>query len=150
MLVRVLNTGFTLDRITVNSAAEVAPAVLQAAQDKKIAYFLIDAPAEAFAPLAAAVKGRDVLLFNVSAPDDSLRRGLCAREFVHVIPSLAMSMDAVMQYLVSRKWRDLLVLEGPAPADAETVKALTRSMSTPARPEVVGATKPAHGNAEAE
>jgi len=126
-LVRVLNTEFALERITVTSAAEVAPAVLGAVQQHKIAFFLIDAPAEAFAPLAAAVKGRDVLLFNVSAPDDSLRRDLCAREFVHVIPSLAMSMDALVQYLVSRKWRDLLVLEGPLPADAETVKALARS-----------------------
>ena len=31
-------------------------------------------------------KGRDVLLFNVSAPDDSLRRDLCAREIVHTYP----------------------------------------------------------------
>src|ERR1700722_3370277 len=126
-LVRVLNTEFSLDRITVKSAAEVAPAVTQAIEERKIGFFLIDAPAEAFQPLAAAVKGRDVLLFNVTAPDDSLRRDLCAREFVHVIPSLAMNMDALMQYLVSRKWRDMLVFEGPLPADAETVKAFTRS-----------------------
>jgi ABC transporter substrate binding protein (PQQ-dependent alcohol dehydrogenase system) len=126
-LVRVLNTEFSLDRITVKSAAEVAPAVTQAIEERKIGFFLIDAPAEAFQPLAAAVKGRDVLLFNVTAPDDSLRRDLCAREFVHVIPSLAMNMDALMQYLVSRKWRDMLVFEGPLPADAETVKAFTHS-----------------------
>jgi ABC transporter substrate binding protein (PQQ-dependent alcohol dehydrogenase system) len=127
VLVRVLNTEFALERITVKSAAEVAPAVMAAAEERKIAFFLIDAPAEAFAPLAAAVKGRGLLLFNVSAADDSLRRDLCAREFVHVIPSLAMRMDALMQYLVSRKWRDILVLEGPLPTDAEVVKALTRS-----------------------
>ena len=78
-------------------------------------------------PLAAAVKGRDLLLFNVSAGEDSLRRDLCAREFVHVIPSLAMRMDALAQYLVSRKWRDVLVFEGPTPVDAETVKAFTHS-----------------------
>jgi ABC transporter substrate binding protein (PQQ-dependent alcohol dehydrogenase system) len=127
-LVRVLNTEFSLERITVKSTAEVAGAVTKAVDERKIGFFLIDAPADAFQPLAAAVKGRDVLLFNVSAPDDSLRRDLCAREFVHAIPSLAMSMDAVLQYLVSRKWRDILVLEGPAPADAATVKALTRSV----------------------
>jgi ABC transporter substrate binding protein (PQQ-dependent alcohol dehydrogenase system) len=126
-LVRVLNTEFSLDRITVKSAADVTPAVMQAMEERKIGFFLIDAPAEAFQPLAAAVKGRDVLLFNVTAPDDSLRRDLCAREFVHVIPSLAMNMDALMQYLVSRKWRDVLVFEGPLPADAETVKAFTHS-----------------------
>jgi ABC transporter substrate binding protein (PQQ-dependent alcohol dehydrogenase system) len=126
-LVRVLNTAFTLERITVKSAAEVAGAVTAAMESKKISLFLIDAPAEAFKPLAAAVKGRDVLLFNVSAPDDSLRRELCSREIVHTIPSLAMEMDALMQYLVSRKWRDLLVLEGPLPADAAAAKAFAHS-----------------------
>ena len=126
-LVRVLNTDFALERITVKSPAEVAPAVTQALEAKGIHFFLIDAPAEAFRPLAAAVKGREALLFNVTTPDDSLRRDLCAREFVHVIPSQAMSTDALLQYLVSRKWRDILVFEGPLPADAAVVKALTRS-----------------------
>jgi len=126
-LVRVINTEFALERITVKSPADVAPAVMQALEGKGIHFFLIDAPAEAFKPLAAAAKGRDALLFNVTADDDGLRRDLCAREFVHVIPSLAMRMDALMQYLVSRKWRDMLVFEGPLPADAETVKAFTRS-----------------------
>ena len=36
-----------------------------------------------------AVKGKDVLLFNVSTVEDSLRRNLCAAEFVHVMPSQA-------------------------------------------------------------
>jgi ABC transporter substrate binding protein (PQQ-dependent alcohol dehydrogenase system) len=126
-LVRVLNTEFALERITVKSPAEVAPAVIQALEARDVHFFLIDAPAEAFKPLAAATKGRDALLFNVTASDDGLRRDLCAPEFVHVIPSLAMRMDALMQYLASRKWRDILVFEGPLPADAETVKAFTRS-----------------------
>jgi ABC transporter substrate binding protein (PQQ-dependent alcohol dehydrogenase system) len=126
-LVRVLNTEFKLERITVKSAAEVARAVTEAADTRKIGFFLIDVPIDAFKPLAAAVKARDILLFNVSAPEDTLRRDLCAREFVHVIPSLAMRMDGLVQYLVSRKWRDILVLEGPTGADAETVKALTHS-----------------------
>jgi ABC transporter substrate binding protein (PQQ-dependent alcohol dehydrogenase system) len=127
-LVRVLNTEFALERITVRSPAEVASAVGQARDERGTHFFLIDAPAKAFKSLAAAVSGRDVLLFNVSADDDGLRRDLCAREVVHVIPSLAMRMDALVQYLASRKWRDILVLEGPLPADAETAKAFTRSV----------------------
>jgi ABC transporter substrate binding protein (PQQ-dependent alcohol dehydrogenase system) len=127
-LVRVLNTEFTLERTTVKSAAEVGPAIGQALEERGTHFFLIDAPATAFKPLAAAMTGRDVLLFNISADDDGLRRDLCAREVVHVIPSLAMRMDALVQYLASRKWRDILVLEGPLPADAETVKAFTRSV----------------------
>jgi ABC transporter substrate binding protein (PQQ-dependent alcohol dehydrogenase system) len=57
-----------------------------------------------------------------------LRRNLCAAELVHTAPSLAMSMDALAQYLVSRKWSNLLVLEGPLPADAAMAKALENSV----------------------
>jgi ABC transporter substrate binding protein (PQQ-dependent alcohol dehydrogenase system) len=38
-----------------------------------------------------------------------------------------MKMDALAQYLVSRKWRDILVLEGPLAADAVMTAAFERS-----------------------
>src|SRR5215472_9370202 len=64
-LTRVLRTDFALERITVKSAEEVAPAVTQAI-GRNIHFFLVDAPAEAFKPLAAAIRGADALAFNVS------------------------------------------------------------------------------------
>jgi ABC transporter substrate binding protein (PQQ-dependent alcohol dehydrogenase system) len=127
-LARVLNTDFVLERITVKAPEEVAGAVTKAMAERGIKFFLIDAPAEAYKPLAAAVKGREALLFNVSAPDDWLRRDLCAREMVHTIPSLAMSTDALVQYLMSKKWRDVLVLEGPLPVDTQRTDAFARSV----------------------
>ena len=123
---RVLPMDFALDRITAKSPADVAPAV-RAALDAGTHFFLLDAPADAFKPLAAAVRGRDALIFNVSEPDDSLRRDLCAPEFVHVYPSRAQLMDGLVQFAVSRKWRDLLVLEGPSPADAAMTTAFAHS-----------------------
>jgi ABC transporter substrate binding protein (PQQ-dependent alcohol dehydrogenase system) len=124
---RVLPVDFDLARITVQSADQIAPAVLQAIESRNIHFFLIDAPAPAFAPLAAAVRGRDALLFNVTAPEDSLRREVCAPELVHTFPSLAMHTDALVQFLASRGWRDVLVLEGPLPADAALAAAFERS-----------------------
>jgi hypothetical protein len=94
-LVRVLRTEFKLERITVKAAAEVAPAVTKALASG-VNFFVLDAPAEAFKPIAAAVKGRDVLLFNATAPEDSLRREICAREIVHTLPSQAMLSDGLM------------------------------------------------------
>jgi ABC transporter substrate binding protein (PQQ-dependent alcohol dehydrogenase system) len=125
-LTRLLNTTFTLDRIAVKSPADVAPAVLDALKDGTH-FFLIDAPAEAYKPLAAAVAGRDVLLFNVSTVDDSLRRDVCAAEFVHVYPARAQLMDGLMQYLVSRKWTNLLAFEGSSAEDAAMTAAFTHS-----------------------
>ena len=105
----------------------MAPAVLAAA-DAGTHFFLIDAPAEAYRPLAAAVRGHDVLLFNVSEPDDALRRDLCAAEFVHVYPSRAQLMDGLVQYLSCRaNGRNLLEFEGPTPEDARWPPAFSHS-----------------------
>src|SRR5436189_651800 len=65
-LSRVLNVDFALERISVGSAAEIAEAVLTARAQNDVHFFLIDAPAEAFKPLTQAVRGRDVLLFNIT------------------------------------------------------------------------------------
>jgi ABC transporter substrate binding protein (PQQ-dependent alcohol dehydrogenase system) len=126
-LQRILGTDFALDRIAVRSPADVAPAIKQAA-DAGTRFFLVDAPAEAYGPLAAAMHGRDVLLFNVSEPDDALRRQLCAAEFVHVYPSRAQLMDGLVQYMVSRKWTNLLEFEGPSSADAAMTAAFEHSV----------------------
>jgi ABC transporter substrate binding protein (PQQ-dependent alcohol dehydrogenase system) len=125
-LTRLLDTDFALDRISVKSVADIAPAVLAAA-DAGTHFFLIDAPAEAYKSLAAAARGRDVLLFNVSTPDDALRRDLCAPEIVHVYPSRAQLMDGLVQYVVSKKWNNLLIFEGPTPEDAAMARAFTHS-----------------------
>jgi ABC transporter substrate binding protein (PQQ-dependent alcohol dehydrogenase system) len=125
-LARVLKADFTLERLTAPSAADVAP-VVRAALDAGTHFFLIDAPAESFKPLAATVRGRDALLFNVSEPEDALRRALCAAEFVHVYPSRAQLMDGLAQFAISRKWRDILVFEGPSPADAAMTAAFTHA-----------------------
>lgn len=127
-LTRALKIGFALERITVKSVDALAAAVIQAREKQGIHFFVVDAPADAFKPLAAAVKGRDVLLFNATAPEDALRRELCAPEIVHTLPSLAMTTDGLVQHLVVRKWRDILVLQGPAPADAIMIRAFEASV----------------------
>ncbi len=126
-LIRLLNTDFTLDRIVAKSPADVASVVRQAA-DAGTHFFLIDTTADAYRSLAAAVHGRDVLLFNVSEPDDPLRRDLCAAEFVHVYPSRAQLMDGLVQYVVSRKWTNLLEFQGPSPDDAAMATAFEHSV----------------------
>ena len=88
ILSRVLKIDFALERIRVKSFRAIADAVLEAIQERGIRFFIVDAPAEAFEPVAAATRGRDALLFNATAPEDWLRRELCAREIVHTMPSL--------------------------------------------------------------
>jgi ABC transporter substrate binding protein (PQQ-dependent alcohol dehydrogenase system) len=126
-LTRVLRIEFALERTTVASASELASAVKEARDARGVHFFIVDASAEALVPLAAAVRGRDIMVFNATAADDDLRRKLCAAEFVHTLPSLAMAMDGLVQYLASRKWNNLLVFEGPLPADATMATAFESS-----------------------
>jgi ABC transporter substrate binding protein (PQQ-dependent alcohol dehydrogenase system) len=80
--------------------------------------FLLDLSDEAAALVARETRGQDILLFNLSARADRLRGPDCQAHLLHIVPSLAMEMDALAQYLALRKWRDVLVLQGPGEADA--------------------------------
>jgi ABC transporter substrate binding protein (PQQ-dependent alcohol dehydrogenase system) len=82
-----------------------------------VQFFLVDAPGAVVAELARATRGRALRLFNVSAPDDALRQELCQPQLLHTLPNHAMQADALAQYLVSKKWRNVLVLEGPLADD---------------------------------
>jgi ABC transporter substrate binding protein (PQQ-dependent alcohol dehydrogenase system) len=124
----VIRRAFAVARITVNTADDVAPAVLAALQEHNIHFFVLDLPGDAVRLLAQVVHGKDILLLNATAPDDWLRRDTCSADVVHTVPSLAMTTDALAQYLVFRKWRNVLVLQGPRPDDAVLADAFDRSV----------------------
>ena len=124
-LVRVTQTTLALERITI--APGKAADAITAARARGVSLFLLDLPAAEIRAAAAPLKGTPALAFNVSAPDDTLRRDLCAPEIVHTMPSLAMRADALLQHFLGRKWRDLLLLEGPEPDDAAFAAAIQRS-----------------------
>ena len=117
---------FKIERRRVRSEAKLAEAALGMAEDG-VHYVLIDAPAPLVDEVARATRGRDLLLFNLSARDDALRQAQCQPHLLHVIPSHAMLTDALVQYLVSKKWRNVLVLTGPLPEDERLAAAFERS-----------------------
>jgi ABC transporter substrate binding protein (PQQ-dependent alcohol dehydrogenase system) len=120
--------GFELDlrRSTVADAAGLAEAVRKL-QGEGVKLFLLDAPGEAVAALGQQTRGQDLLLFDLTALDDSLRQERCQAHVFHVAPSHAMLMDALGQFLVARKWRNALVLKGPRPEDAALLAAFGRA-----------------------
>ena len=117
---------FKLKRRRAKSEGRLVKSALKLADDGA-RYILIDAPAALVDEVARATKGRDVLLFNVTARDDVLRQEQCQAHLLHVIPSHAMTTDALVQYLISKKWREALVLTGPRPEDEQLTTAFERS-----------------------
>jgi ABC transporter substrate binding protein (PQQ-dependent alcohol dehydrogenase system) len=60
-----------------------------------------------------------VALFNAAATDDRLRGEDCRANILHLLPSRAMLADALVQYLVAKRWRDLLLVVGQGEGDRE-------------------------------
>src|SRR5262245_20022063 len=102
-------------------------AAIQRLQAAGVRIFLLDAPGEVLGTVAERTRGKDLLLFNLTALDDSLRQERCQPHLYHVAPSHAMLMDALAQFLVAKKWRQALVLKGPTPSDAALQTAFERA-----------------------
>src|ERR1700746_715347 len=60
-----------------------------------------------------------VPLFNTAAADDRLRGSDCRANILHLLPSRAMLADALVQYLVAKRRRDLLLVVGHGDGDRE-------------------------------
>jgi ABC transporter substrate binding protein (PQQ-dependent alcohol dehydrogenase system) len=124
---RIIGVKFSMEKATGKSVDELVQRVSDWVAKDGIHFVLADLPGAALKEVAKRLADRPVLLFNVSAPDDSLRGADCAKNVVHTYPSEAMLADALMQYLVVEGWLQILVLQGPAPEDAAMVAALQRS-----------------------
>ena len=94
---------------------------------KGVQFFLLDLPADAVHEIATATKGQNLILFNVSAREDRLRQEQCQAHLLHITPNYAMLTDALAQYLVFRKWKEILVLSGQGADDLELNQAFKRS-----------------------
>jgi ABC transporter substrate binding protein (PQQ-dependent alcohol dehydrogenase system) len=121
--------GFAQGRVIAAEAPDLAglPAALAGLLKQGVRHVVLELPAAAVEQVTTAARGKDVLLINAAAPDDSLRAAQCAPYLLHTLPSHAMQADALAQLLVSRKWSKPLLLTGPSPQDQLLVEAFTRS-----------------------
>jgi ABC transporter substrate binding protein (PQQ-dependent alcohol dehydrogenase system) len=121
--------GWTQTRLVPAEApsADHVPAALQKLAQQGVRHVVLELPEPGVIAASAAATGKDLVLFNAAAPEDSLRGPRCAPHLLHTLPSHAMQADAVVQMLVARKWSRPLVLHGPLPADALLLGAFRRS-----------------------
>ena len=124
---RVIKVDFSMEKSTGKSVDELVQQISRWVADDNVHFILADLAAAPLKELAHKLADRPVMLLNISAPDDSLRGADCAANVLHTYPSEAMLADALMQYLVTKDWLQILVLQGPAPEDAAMVAALQHS-----------------------
>lgn len=121
-----IKSEFKLERVRGKDAGDLLTSI-EEMQAQGVQFFILDLPADSVSEIAAASKGKDIILFNISAREDRLRQEQCQAHLLHIVPSYAMLMDSLAQYLVFRKWNQVLVLEGPESEDALLTQAFERS-----------------------
>lgn len=120
-----LKQSFTTEEVA--TTPEDATTALDALLAEGVGFIVTIAQADDLLALADHAKGRDALLFNVSAQDDRLRGEDCRANVMHVTPSRAMMADGLAQYLVWKKWTDWVLVHGSNPADKLKAEAIRRS-----------------------
>ncbi|MEI7535932.1 MAG: ABC transporter substrate-binding protein [Comamonadaceae bacterium] len=101
---------------------------IQALVQKGVRHFLLDLPGADVAELSRSLQSSEVLLFNVSAGDDSLRRAACSANLFHTLPDESMLADATAQFLTAHKWTRVLLLSSTAASDATRTAAARQAI----------------------
>jgi ABC transporter substrate binding protein (PQQ-dependent alcohol dehydrogenase system) len=118
---------FVLDEAIVAEGGDVAAAFRSLVQGGD-RLFIADLPAAVLLAIADLPEARSATLFNISASDDALRGESCRANILHLTPSRAMLADALVQYLMLKRWRNILLVSGASDADQAYAAAVARSI----------------------
>ncbi len=124
---RFTNQSFALDEQLIEGEGDVASAFRKLVQDGG-RLVVADLPAATLLAIADLPEAKAAILLNVAARDDALRGESCRANILHLIPSRAMLADALVQYLVLKRWRNILLVPGPSEADKAYADAVERSV----------------------
>ena len=110
--------SFALVESIVPENGDVAAGVREFAA-RGIRLVVTDLAAPELLSVAGIPEAASVTLFNTAAADDRLRGADCRSNILHLVPSRAMLADALVQYFVAKRWRDLLLVVGHGDGDRE-------------------------------
>lgn len=105
------------------------PAAFRALTGEGQRLILVDLPAKDLRDLADLPEAKGVTLFNVRATDDELRGADCRPNILHTAPSRAMLADALIEYLIAKKWPNIFLVVGPTDADRAYAAAIKQSIA---------------------
>lgn len=117
--------GYQFVMETVELTEGELDAARAALQGSDAAYVLLDMSAEEMINLVDGTEAR--LFFNVRSYDDSLRGENCHATLLHTLPSYAMRTDALMQFVLKKRWNNLALVTGAAAEDTKFAAALHTS-----------------------
>lgn len=124
---RFLKQNYQLEVFSSDKADELIKHAVNWAQDGR--YFIVaDMPAETLLQLVANEHlKQQTIVFNATSQDNALRHKSCQTGLLHTAPSRAMLTDALMQFLVFKRWKNVLLVQGDKAQDQRYAASLQRS-----------------------
>ncbi|MGD1880668.1 MAG: ABC transporter substrate-binding protein [Kiloniellaceae bacterium] len=120
--------GHTYELVEVTVPADGDAATVFAEQrDAGRHLFISDLPRDDLLAIARLPGADDTLIFNDRVADDDLRLNTCFAPVFHTALSRAMRADALVQFLVWKKWTDLFLFAGSTDGDQAYAEAMRRA-----------------------
>jgi ABC transporter substrate binding protein (PQQ-dependent alcohol dehydrogenase system) len=110
--------SFTLTEAIVPEDGDVAVGFRELAA-KGVRLVVTDLAAPELLSVAGMPEATGTTFFNAGTADDRLRGEDCRANILHLLPSRAMLADALVQYLVVKRWQGLLLVVGRGGGDRE-------------------------------
>jgi ABC transporter substrate binding protein (PQQ-dependent alcohol dehydrogenase system) len=110
--------SFTLTEAIVPEGGDVAAGFRELAA-KGVRLVVTDLAALELLSVAGMPEATGTTFFNAGTADDRLRGEDCRANILHLLPSRAMLADALVQYLVVKRWQGLLLVVGRGGGDRE-------------------------------
>ncbi|WP_139247800.1 ABC transporter substrate-binding protein [Hyphomicrobium sp. CS1GBMeth3] len=123
---RFLKQEFSLDTFDSANPDELVSEITKRV-DGGVPFVVVDASPQTLLKIADALKAKDALVFNTSAPDEVLREEECRVNVKHTAPSRTMLTDALGQYLAWKQWRNWVLVVGQTPEDKLYADAIRRT-----------------------
>jgi ABC transporter substrate binding protein (PQQ-dependent alcohol dehydrogenase system) len=114
---RRLGLRFTLKEQALNPDESAVDAIRTSLIDTGATVFIADLPLTETLEIGQSLKDQPIIVLNPRHADDILRGSACSPTLFHTMPSHTMLMDALAQFLSSKNWKKVLILEGDAPND---------------------------------
>ena len=89
--------------------------------------FISDLPRDDLQAIAEHPEADDTLIFNGRVGDDDLRVSVCFDHVFHTTPSRSMRTDALLQFVVWKRWPRLYLVSGTQDNDVAFADAIRRS-----------------------
>jgi ABC transporter substrate binding protein (PQQ-dependent alcohol dehydrogenase system) len=115
---RFTGQSFELVKTVVPEDGDIAAGFRELAA-KGVRLVVTDLAASELLSVAGLPEAASATFFDAGTVDDRLRGEDCRSNILHLLPSRAMLADALAQYLVAKRWRDLLLAVGHGEGDKE-------------------------------